>query len=414
MTNFSWVVKSFSKSSKARTGEIITPHGKIKTPAFIFCATKGALKLFSSTQAIENNTQIILSNTYHLMLQPGSKLIANHGGLHKFMNWNNPMLTDSGGFQIFSLGHGSVADEIKGSSNIRRNKSLLSINEEGSIFKSYLDGSLKLLTPEKSIEIQRDLGADLILVFDECTPFHVDKSYTDNSMKRSHRWAKRSLNRFNSYIKYKPGYGSAGEQKLYGIIQGGVYEDLREESIDFNLNQLDTFGIAIGGSLGSSKEEMYKVVNFTSSRLGQNHPIHLLGIGDPNDIWALVKSGIDTFDCVSPTRLARHGTALVRGKVGKINIKNKCFTEILSPIDKNCNCTTCSNYSLAYIHHLFKAGELLGLQLITSHNIYFMNNLMEIIRNSIENNNFDNAEKEWFNYELENISDNSFSNTSPN
>jgi len=398
MKKFSWKVKTFAKDSNARTGEISTPHGKIKTPAFIFCATKGALKSFSVLEAKQNNTQIILSNTYHLMLQPGSELISNHGGLHNFMNWNGPMLTDSGGFQIFSLGYGSVADEIKGrSASVKRNKSLISINEEGGLFKSYLDGSFKLLSPEKSIKIQRNLGADLILVFDECTPFHVEKSYTDSSMKRSHRWAERSLNSFNTNNKFKSGYGSAGEQKLYGIVQGGVYEDLREESIDFNLKKLDTFGIAIGGSLGSSKQEMYNVVNFTSPRLGKNHPIHLLGIGDPNDIWNLVKSGIDTFDCVSPTRLARHGTALTKGKIGKINIKNKNFAEKLSPIDENCNCSTCRKYSAAYLHHLFKSSELLGLQLITAHNIFFMNKLMHTIRDSINNDNLEEAEKEWFN-----------------
>ena len=396
MKNFSWRVKTLSTKNKARTGEITTPHGKINTPAFIFCATKGALKSFNTIQAKENNTQIILSNTYHLMLQPGSELIASHGGLHRFINWDGPMLTDSGGFQIFSLGHGSVADEIKGRSNIKRNKSLLSIHEEGSLFKSYADGALKLLSPEKSIEIQRNLGADLILVFDECTPFHVDKVYTNSSMKRSHRWATRSFNRFNSNITYKPGFGSAGEQRLYGIIQGGIYQDLREESIEFNLNKIDIFGIAIGGSLGSSKEEMYKVVNFTSKKLGNKHPVHLLGIGDPHDIWNLVKSGIDTFDCVSPTRLARHGTALIKGKQGKKNLNNKKFANDFSPIDKNCHCSTCKSYSLAYLHHLFKAGELLGLQLVTSHNIYFMNNLMELIRDSIENNNIEDVENEWF------------------
>ncbi len=396
MINFSWKVKYQSKKTNARIGSIVTPHGKINTPAFIFCATKGSLKSFTTTQAKENNTQIILSNTYHLMLQPGGELIAKHGGLHRFINWDGPMLTDSGGFQIFSLGHGSVADEIKGSSNIKRNKSLLNINEEGSLFKSYLDGSLKLLTPEKSIEIQRNLGADLILVFDECTPFHVDKSYTNISMKRSHRWATRSFNRFNSNISYKSGFGSAGKQKLYGIVQGGIYEDLREESIEFNLNKIDTFGIAIGGSLGSSKEEMYKVVNFTAPKLKDKHPVHLLGIGDPNDIWSLVKSGIDTFDCVSPTRLARHGTALIRGKLGKKNIKNNQFSKDLLPIEEKCGCSTCKNYSLSYIHHLFKSGELLGLQLLTAHNIYFMNNLMEFIRDSIENDCLEEAENEWF------------------
>ena len=395
MTKFAWSIKKFSKNSKAKIGTIFTPHGKIDTPAFIFCATKGALKSFTTNEAKKNNTQIILSNTYHLMLQPGSEVIANHGGLHKFINWNGPMLTDSGGFQIFSLGHGSVADEIKGSSNIKRNKSLLNINEEGSLFKSYIDGAFKLLSPEKSIEIQRNLGADLILVFDECTPFHVDKAYTNSSMKRSHRWATRSYNRFASDILYKSGYGSAGEQKLYGIVQGGIYDDLREESIDFNINKIDTFGIAIGGSLGSSKEEMYRVVNFTAPKLGHMNPIHLLGIGDPRDIWSLVKSGVDTFDCVSPTRLARHGSALTKGKVGKINIKNKKYTNQISPIDETCNCSTCSSYTLAYIHHLFKAGELLGLQLVTAHNIFFMNKLMSDIRNAIDNDNLDDAEKEW-------------------
>ena len=197
-------------------------------------------------------------------------------------------------------------------------------------------------------------------------------------MRRSHRWATRSLNRFNSYIKFKPNFGSAGEQKLYSIVQGGIYEDLREESIDFNLNKIDTFGIAIGGSVGSSKEEMYKVVNFTAPRLGTNYPIHLLGIGDPIDIWQLVKNGIDTFDCVSPTRLARHGSALIKGKVGKKNIKNNEFSNDLSPIDSKCSCSTCKNYSLAYIHHLFKADELLGPQLITVHNIYFMNEFCDL------------------------------------
>ena len=395
MTNFSWKVKSFSKNTKARTGTITTPHGNINTPAFIFCATKGAIKSFTTTEAKENNTQIILSNTYHLMLQPGSELIASHGGLHKFINWDGPMLTDSGGFQIFSLGHGSVADEIKGSSNIKRNKSLVTISEEGSLFKSYVDGTFKLLTPEKSIQIQRNLGADLILVFDECTPFHVDKTYTSSSMKRSHRWATRSYNSFNSNIFYKSGFGSAGEQKLYGIVQGGIYDDLREESIEFNLNKIDTFGIAIGGSLGSSKDEMYRVVNFTASKLGNKHPIHLLGIGDPHDIFSLVKSGIDTFDCVSPTRLARHGSALIIGKKAKINVKNKQYESDLSPIDNNCHCSTCLNYSISYIHHLFRSGELLGLQLVTLHNIFFMNNLMKDIRYSIENNNLEQIEKKW-------------------
>jgi len=397
MDKFSWKIDSLSKISKARTGYITTPNGIINTPAFIFCATKAALKSITTTDAKKIGTQIILSNTYHLMLQPGSKLIADHGGLHKFMNWSGPMLTDSGGFQIFSLGHGSVSDEIKGRHiESKKNKSLLKINEEGALFKSYLDGKNLLLSPEKSIQIQRDLGADLILVFDECTPFNVDKKYTEKSMQRSHRWAQRSLNSFNSSLNYSPKYGSSGEQRLYGIIQGGVYEDLREESIEFNLNQIDVFGIAIGGSLGSTKEEMYNVVNFTGRKLGVNHPIHLLGIGDPKDIWSLVKAGIDTFDCVSPTRLARHGGALMKNETGKINIYNKQYENKNSPIDKNCLCETCQNFSLSYLHHLFKTNELLGFQLLTLHNIFFMNELMNIIRAAIKKDRLEEAENEWY------------------
>ena len=398
MSDFSWKIKKKSKINNSRIGLISTPHGNIETPAFIFCATKGALKSFSTLDAKKNNTQIILSNTYHLMLQPGSKIIANHGGLHRFMNWDGPMLTDSGGFQIFSLGSGSVADEIKGRKlNTKQKKTMLNINEEGAIFKSYIDGSNLLLSPEKSIQIQRDLGADFIVVFDECTPFNVDKNYTSKSMLRSHRWAIRSINSFNSKIKYDYQKGSAGSQKIYGIIQGGVYKDLREESIEFNQNHIDTFGIAIGGSLGSTKDEMREVVNFTASKLKNTRPIHLLGIGDPIDIWTFVEDGIDTFDCVSPTRLARHGSALVKGKKAKINLKNIEFKEKLEPIERDCNCYTCKNFTLSYLYHLFSSQELLGMQLLTHHNIFFMNNLMTVIRESIRNENFEEIKKEWLN-----------------
>jgi len=397
MSNFTWKLNNKSSVSRARTGIIKTPHGDIKTPAFIFCGTKAALKSFSTLDAKINNTQVILSNTYHLMLQPGSKTIAKHGGLHHFMNWRGPMLTDSGGYQVFSLGHGSVADEIKGR-NAKGNKSrsLLNITEEGALFKSYLDGSNHLLTPEKSINIQRDIGADLILVFDECTPFHVDKTYTSESMHRSHRWAKRSVDSFENKNIYLPKVGSSGPQSLYGIIQGGVFEDLRDESINFNINNKSFFGLAIGGSLGSTKEEMHKIVKYTASKLTDKHPIHLLGIGDPKDIWSLVKCGIDTFDCVSPTRLARHGAALTKKRKGKINIRNSKYKENTNPIDMRCPCSTCKNYSLSYLHHLLNSQELLGLQLLTCHNIYFMNNLMEYIRNAIDLDNLDKAEKDWY------------------
>jgi len=252
-----------------------------------------------------------------------------------------------------------------------------------------------LLSPEKSIQIQRDLGADMIVVFDECTPFNVSKKYTYNSMLRSHRWAKRSINAFYSKLKYNPKEGSAGAQAIYGIIQGGIYKEMREESIDFNQNKIDTFGIAIGGSLGSSKDEMKEVVNFTASKLNNIRPVHLLGIGDPSDIWSFVEQGIDTFDCVSPTRLARHGSALVKGKKGKINIKNAINKNKMCPIDNECQCYTCRNFTLSYLHHLFVSQELLALQLLTNHNVYFMNKLMKIIRESIKENNFEDKRKEW-------------------
>ena len=396
MTKFNWKIQKQS-SSRARTGILSTPHGDIRTPAFIFCGTKASLKSFNTIEAKNNNTQIILSNTYHLMLQPGGELIAKHGGLHKFMNWDGPMLTDSGGFQIFSLGHGSVADEIK-KRNIKenKNKSLLNISEEGALFKSYIDGKKHLLTPEKSINTQRDIGADLILVFDECTPFNVEKKYTAESMKRSHRWATRSINIFEQNLKYPSRTGSAGEQALYGIIQGGIYQDLRDESIEFNLKSSKFFGLAIGGSLGSSKEEMYNVVKYTSSKLENKHPVHLLGIGEPSDIWSLIKFGIDTFDCVSPTRIARHGMAITRKKTGNINITNSRYKDCLDPIETYCKCSTCKNYTLSYIHHLLKSEELLALQLITCHNIYFMNSLMEYIRDAINQDRINEAERDWY------------------
>lgn len=397
MNYFDWQIKKTSLLSKARTGTITTPHGQINTPAFIFCGTKAALKSINVEEAEKIGTQIILSNTYHLMLQPGSEIIAAHGGLHKFMSWKGPLLTDSGGFQIFSLGQGSVADEIKGrNQNNSKNKSLLKISEEGALFRSYIDGSKHLLTPEKSIEIQRNIGADFILVFDECTPFHVDKTYTAHSMIRSHRWSKRSINSFETSNIFQPSYGSAGPQALYGIIQGGIYYDLRDQSIEFNLKNPNFFGLAIGGSLGSTKEQMYEIVKYISVKLENKKPVHLLGIGDPKDIWSLVHWGIDTFDCVNPTRLARHGTALMKTKIGKINIKNSKYKDDLLPIAVNCTCVACGNYSKSYLHHLFKSNELLGYQLLTIHNINFMNSLMQYIRKAIHEDNLTEAEKEWY------------------
>lgn len=396
-SNFNFQVTYQSPSSKARLGKLATPHGIVETPAFIFCATKAAIKGATPHHMRQENTQIILSNTYHLMLQPGPELVAKMGGLHKFMGWDGPMLTDSGGFQIFSLGHGSVAEEVKGRRQSSRPKSLLKINEEGATFKSYIDGKLHTLTPEKSIQVQRGLGADLIVVLDECTPFHVDKSYTERSMHLSHRWADRSLKEFQK--------GPFGVQALYGITQGGVYPDLRKESADF-VNSKPFFGHAVGGSLGADKSQMAEVVEMAMEPLDPLRPVHLLGIGGVSDIFYGVQQGIDTFDCVHPTRLARHGGALVPPSVweslgenpkGKehINLRNARFREDARPIDESCSCQTCKTLSRSYINHLLKAGELLAMQALTIHNVHFMNRLLTSIRVAISEDKLSEEKKKW-------------------
>ena len=380
-------------TDRARLGRIETPHGVVETPAFIFCATKAAMKSVTADQMREAETQIILSNTYHLMLQPGADVVAHHGGLQKFTGWRGPMLTDSGGFQIFSLGRGSIANEIKGRQHGYRQKTLLRISEEGARFKSYIDGSTWMLTPEESIRIQCKLGADMIVVLDECTPFHVEKSYTKESMEMSHRWAKRCLVTFDELNEQKT-------QRLYGIIQGGVFEDLRDQSCDF-VNTHPFFGHAIGGSLGASKEQMYDVVNYTASKLDRARPIHLLGIGGIRDIFNGVRAGIDTFDCVHPTRLARHGGALVKpghmdtGKREHLNLRNQQFQKDNNPIEPDCECSTCRQYTRGYLHHLLKAQEMVVFTLISIHNIFFMNRLLKDIRSALKTGTLDAAEKKW-------------------
>lgn len=385
--NFSFNYYVPHATSKARLGELKTPHGTIQTPAFIFCATKATVKSVPMNMVKEAGTQIILSNTYHLMLQPGSKTVKKLGGLQKMTGWNGPMLTDSGGFQIFSLGHGSIADEIKGRKTVGRDKSLISISEEGALFKAHTNGKKYFLTPERSMEIQNDLGADLIVCFDECTPFNVEKEYTARSMERSHRWEKRSLDRFQSL--------ETDQQALYGIVQGGIYEDLRTQSCDF-ISSHDFFGTAVGGSLGGHKEQMYDIVAYTMARVPEARPVHLLGIGGVRDIFEGVKQGIDTFDCVHPTRLARHGSALVKQhKKEHITLTNSAYKESEAPIDPECGCYTCQNFSKGYIHHLLKANELLAYTLLSVHNIYFMNELLASIRRAIQEGTLDAEQKKW-------------------
>ncbi len=382
---------------RARTGVLTTPHGSIETPAFIFCATKAAMKGATAEQVAACNSQIILSNTYHLMLQPGADLVAKMGGLHRFTGWSGPMLTDSGGYQVFAMGHGSVSQEVKGSRNDNRTPTLLEISEKGAVFKSYIDGSRHLLTPELSIETQVKLGADLIVVFDECTAFHDDRDYTARSMALSHRWADRCIAEFDRL-------GGLEKQRLYGVVQGGVYQDLRDESVAFN-NSRDVFGIAVGGCLGGDKADMVEVVGYAMRELGGDRPVHLLGIGGIADIWQGICRGVDTFDCVGPTRVARHGAALIRpalaeaegGKPGsdRINLRNAKFREDKRPLDPESDCGLTRNHSRAYIHHLLRADEMVGRTLLTLHNISFMNRLMRDVRAAIRADRIAEAAKWW-------------------
>ena len=379
---FSYTITAQKENERAHCATIMTPHGAIETPNFIFCATHGAIKGATMEQIRATGAQFVLGNTYHLWLQPGPDIVEKHGGLQRFTGWNGPMLTDSGGFQIFSLGYGGVVDEIKGKKDrCARPRSLLKITEDGAFFRSYLDGSLCFLSPERSVQIQQKLGADFILPLDECTPFHMKKEETAASMLRSHRWEVRSVRQFFNNFNNR--------QRMYGIVQGGIYEDLRLESIDF-VNHQPFFAQAIGGSLGGEKQQMYEVVDFTMKHLLKTRPTHLLGIGGLRDILEGVNAGVDTFDCVHPTRIARHGCALIAKPEAEfakehINLKNKIYREDLRPIDEQCDCYTCRNFTRSYLHHLFKAKENTGGQLLTIHNARFMVRWMEAIRNAIRN-----------------------------
>lgn len=389
--HFSFDITHTEEASRAHVGKLSTPNGTIETPNFIFCATRAAIKGVSIPQVMEAGAQCILSNTYHLYLSPGPDRVAAHGGLHKMMGWRGPMLTDSGGFQIFSLGHGSVAEEIKGNRGHQNlPKTLLKINEEGATFRSYIDGSIHTLTPEISIDVQRKLGADLIVVLDECTPFHADKDYTARSLHRSHRWELRSLAEFER--------GDNGSQALYGIVQGGVHEDLRIEGAQF-VRENAFFGQAVGGSLGGTKEQMHNIVDFTMKHLHPERPTHLLGIGGITDILNGVACGIDTFDCVHPTRLARHGGALCHPKDGDgkehLNLKNARFKDDLRPLDPDSDFHYSNYYTRAYIHYLFKVNEALAGIILTLHNIHFMSQFARDIRTAIKAGTFEAFRKSW-------------------
>ena len=373
---------------KARCGLLCTPHGVVSTPNFIFCATRAAIRGLSMLDMQKLGAEIVLGNTYHLLLRPGPEELESQGGLQKFTRWQKPMLTDSGGFQVFSLGHGSVGGEIKGQRH--NQKSLIEkINDEGVVFRSHIDGKKIHLTPEYAIEVQRKIGADLILVLDECTPYHVDKIYTEKSMELSHAWGRRSLAAFQRGVEREK------QQALYGIVQGGVYSDLRQRSIAY-VNGEPFFGHAIGGCLGGSEGQMRDVVSMSCEGLTASRPVHLLGIGDWESIFHGVKCGIDTFDCVSPTRIARHGWALKKGRERRLNLHNRQHRSDHMPIDADCDCPVCvEGYSRAYLHHLFRVGESTGGYLLTLHNVRTMVRLMQEIQKAIPADSLEAVEHDW-------------------
>ena len=384
----------------ARRGTITTPNGKIETPAFIPVGTQATVKTLDINDLDRLNAQAVLANTYHLYLRPGSKLVEEFGGVGKFMGWNGPTFTDSGGFQVFSLGFGLEHGVSKISSIFpdedlpERRKSkqkLMKVDEEGVSFSSHLDGSKHRFTAESSIQIQQEIGADIILAFDECTsPLH-DEAYTAQALERTHRWAARS----------KDAWTNRSHQALYGIVQGGAFKNLREKSSDF-INSLEFPGHAIGGSLGRNKNDMYQILEWVEPRLDASKPRHLLGIGEIGDLFAGVSRGIDTFDCVAPTRMARNGAVYIGPKSGgnplnkyRINIVAAKHSQEKGPIDNECTCWVCQTHSRAYIRHLFNANEMLGMKLTTYHNLHFILNVMSEIRLAIENNSFEALAKDW-------------------
>ena len=354
------------KQSNARTGILHTPHGDVLTPMFMPVGTAASVKFISPEELYDMNSGVILANTYHCWLRPGEDIIEKAGGLHKFMNYNNPMLTDSGGFQVFSL------------------TSMRKITEEGVSFKSHLDGSSLFLSPEKSIQIQNKLGADIIMALDECPPYPASYEYMKDSVDRTLRWAKRC----------KDAHQREGEQSLFGIVQGGEYRDIRKYSAKA-LTEMGFAGYAIGGtSVGESKETMYKMIEYALEDLPKDKVKYLMGVGSPDALFEGVLRGIDMFDCVLPTRIARHGTLMTSH--GRINIKREEFKDDFSPLDDNCDCYCCKNYSKAYLRHLFRCNEGFGLRLMSIHNLRYLIHLMEQIRQAINEDRFLDFKNDYF------------------
>lgn len=380
------------KKTRARTGVMRTAHGNIHTPAFIPVATQATIKGLTIDQVKAIGNDAVLANTYHLYLRPGDDVVRRFGGLHSFMGWQGPIVTDSGGFQVFSLGAGLV----DGSSKIAKKTSVVStglekskvkISEEGVEFRSHIDGSRHMLTPEKSIRIQRNLGADIIFTFDECTSPSHSYRYITTSMDRTHRWAARSLREFKRACRR-----GVEKQYLFGIIQGGDYRDLREKSARI-INAMDFDGIGIGGSFGDSKVKMYHMLSWALALCDESKPRHLLGIGKVHDIFEAVAVGIDSFDCVIPTRYGRNGSALTRR--GIVHLDNAIFKNSKDPLEDGCDCYACMTTTRGYISHLFRAHEMLGPILLTIHNLSFMERLMREIRRAIPDGRFGTVRRKY-------------------
>ena len=413
MENFFKLLKK-DKQTQARVGEIKTSHGKILTPAFIPVGSQATVKSLTPQDLKEIGVQVFFVNTYHLYLRPGAEVVEKLGGLHKFMNWFGPIMTDSGGFQVFSLNKNNGSCHALSPKNTHKgnpswgspcachpsriNEPLVKIDYNGVTFYSHLDGSKHYFTPEKSIEVQQKLGADMIVAFDECASYPTTYEYARVAMERTHRWALRSLTATQ-------GEPFKNRQFIFGVIQGSVYKDLREESAQFIASK-NFDGLAIGGvAVGESKKEMIQVLDWVMPILAKNknlRPIHLLGVGEIDDIFAAVERGVDMFDCVMPTRLGRMGWILTKVKSAKLKVKNfryditkSDFINDANPLDPECQCFVCQNFSRAYLNHLFRAKELLAYRLATYHNLYFMEQLFAKIREAIKKGEFLKLKKQW-------------------
>jgi queuine tRNA-ribosyltransferase len=372
-----------ARDGAARAGRLHTASGTVETPAFIPLATRGSVRGLSSSDVEGLGYEMVLGNTFHLLLSPGPDRIAALGGLHGFMGWENSIITDSGGFQVFSLAHGNVADEVKGRRGRRPGRGMvLGIGEDGVRFRSYLDGSEHFLGPEQSMAVQGALGADLALAFDECTPYHADRDYTARSTERTHRWLDRCL-------AWHEREGPR-RQAVFGIVQGGVYEDLRRASAE-RVSAAAIDGLAIGGTLGRDKEEMRRVVGMTVPHLAGDVPRHLLGIGEPDDLVEGIGLGIDLFDCAVPTRLARHGVALAPLPQSRFrfDVSRGQLAEDGDPLVEGCPCPTCASHSRAYVHYLSRAQELTGVRLLAIHNLAYLEGLVRGAREAIRAGRFD-------------------------